>query len=67
MKKKVVVERDLQIRLKKSKKMFKFQVNNDIRLKELANEMCRMLGLNPYSTTWSFHVPIPEEYEVPIS
>ena len=67
MKKKIVHTRDLQIRIKDSRKIYKFRIASDTRLKELANEMCRRLGFDPYSTEWAFYLPIPGDYEAPIN
>jgi len=55
MKKKIVSARQLHIYLTESKKVFKFAVNNDTRLKELANKMASSMNLSPFSTEWTFY------------
>lgn len=67
MKKKVVQEVDVVVKVVESKKCFKLRVVDDTRLKTVANKLCLLMDLDPFSTEWMFFTDNDMQYEVPIS
>lgn len=67
MKKKTVEQVDVMIKIVESKKFFKLKVENDTRLKSIANKLCHLMHLDPIATEWRFTVDNENPYEVPIT
>ncbi len=67
MKRKVVREVEVIVKIVESKKCFKLKVDDDIRIKTVANKLCTLMGLDPISTEWAFFMDADAYYEIPIS
>ena len=67
MKRKIVYEVDVTIKVVESKRSFKLRVDNDIRVKTMANKLSQLMGLDPFATEWAFYVDGDDHYEVPIT
>jgi hypothetical protein len=67
MKRKVVREVDVIVKIVESKKCFKMRVEDDVRLKTIANNLCKLMNIDPYCTEWAFYTANDNHYEVPIA
>lgn len=67
MKKKVVREVEVVVKVVESKRLFKLSVEDDVRLKTIANKLCRLMDLDPFCTEWAFYANSVDPYEIPIS
>lgn len=67
MKKKVVREVEILVKVVESKRLFKLSVEDDTRLKTIANKLCRLMELDPFCTEWAFFSANDDHYEIPIS
>lgn len=67
MKKKILREVDVIVKVVESKKCFKLRVEDDIRLKTIANKLCTLMNIDPFCTEWAFFTANDDHYEVPIS
>ena len=67
MKKKIIEQVDVVIKIVDSKKFFKLRVENDIRLKRIANILCHLMHLDPIATEWRFTTDDENLYEIPIA
>ena len=57
---------DVTIKIVESKKFFKLTLENDVRIKTIANKLCHLMHLDPYATEWAFYVDGESYYEIPI-
>lgn len=67
MKKKVVREVEVVVKVVESKRLFKLSLEDDTRLKTIANKLCRLMELDPFCTEWAFFSASDDHYEIPIS
>lgn len=68
MKRKIIREVEVFVKIVESKKSFKLRVDNDIRLKTIANKLCDLMSLDPYATEWAFFADhARNSHEIPIS
>lgn len=67
MKKKIVEEVDVTVKIVESKRCFKLRVENDTRLKTIANKLCCLMHLDPFTTEWAFYKASEDDYEIPIA
>ena len=54
MKRKLVREVDVTVKIVESKKCFKLKVDDDVRIKSIANRLCKLMDIDPVSTEWAF-------------
>lgn len=67
MKRKVIREVEVIIKIVESKKCFKLRVEDDIRLKTIANRLCCLMNIDPFCTEWAFYTANDNHYEIPIA
>jgi hypothetical protein len=67
MKRRLPREAEVVVKVVESKKCFKLRVLDDARLKTVANQLSRLLGLNPQSSEWAFYAAGDQRYELPIA
>ena len=44
----------MTVKIVESKKCFKLKVDDDIRIKSIANRLCKLMDIDPVSTEWAF-------------
>lgn len=67
MKRKVIREVEVIVKIVESKKCFKLRVEDDIRLKTIANRLCSLMNIDPFCTEWAFYTANDNHYEIPIA